>query len=73
MNIYVVMFYYLTSEDIRHYVLANLLCQSWLLLAIENWSKQTNCVSYSTNTDTVLLNYLTSEDSRHYMLANLLC
>ena len=40
------MFYCLTSEYIIHYVLANLLCQSWVLLAIESClSRQT--VSYT--------------------------
>ena len=52
-------FYHLTSEDIRHYVLAYL-------------NKKAQSVGYSTNIDTVLFYHLTSEDSRHYVLANLL-
>ena len=38
----------LTSEKIRHYVLANLLCFFGVNLVIEDWFKQTHCVSYFT-------------------------
>ena len=61
MNIDSVLLHYLTSEKLRHYVLANLLCQIWVLLVIANWCKQAHCVIYFTNIDSVLLYYLTSE------------
>ena len=35
-DIVTVLFYHLTSEDSKHYVLANLLCSSWMVLAIES-------------------------------------
>ena len=67
------MFHYLTSEDIRHYVLDNLLGQNWVLMAIEKWFKQTQYVSYYTNIDIVMFHYLTSGKIRHHELGNLLC
>ena len=51
----------------------SLLSFSWVIFTIEKWLKQTHCVSYSTNIDTVLFHYLTSEKIRHYVLANLPC
>ena len=42
----------------KNYVLAHLLCSSWLLLPSEKWFKQTHCVSYSKNIDSFLLHSL---------------
>ena len=67
------MSHYFTSEDSRHYVLANLLCKSWLLMAIDQWFKHTHSVIYYTNINIVMSNYFTSEKIRHYVLDNLLC
>ena len=63
MSNYTVRLHYFIVETIRQYVLDNLLIQIWVLLSIENWFKQTHCVCYSNNIDTVMLHYLTSEKS----------
>ena len=44
----------------------------WVLLVIEKWFKQTHCVIFSTEIDSILLHYLTSKTIRHYVLANLM-
>ena len=54
-------------------MLDSLLCQRWLILAIEEWFNQTHCVRYSTNINIVMFYYLTSENRRHHVLANILC
>ena len=67
------MFYHFTCEYSRQYVFDNLLCESWVLLAIKKWFNQAHFVSYFSNIDIVLFYYLISEKSRHYVLANLMC
>ena len=64
--------HYLTGENSRHYMQADLLCYIVIYFAMEKWLTQTQCISYSTMIDSVLLHYLTSEKCRHYVLVNLL-
>ena len=58
-----VLFYHLTSEDSRYYLLSNLLSLSWVLLINGKWFKQTHCGSCSMNINTGMLYDLTSEKS----------
>ena len=42
-------------------------------MVIEEWMKETHCVSYSTKIDSHMLQCLTNEKSSHYLLDNLMC
>ena len=72
-RIYSDLLHYLTSEQSRNYVLANLICQFVVHLLIEERMNQTHCVLCFTKIGSVLFHYLTSEQIRHYVLSNLLC
>ena len=54
-------------------MLANLLCQTWLLLVILNGFMETHRDIYFTKNDSGLLHYFGTEKIRQYVLANLLC
>ena len=57
------MFYYVTNEDNKHYMLANLLCLSWVRLAIEGGLSRHTVLDIQKYIDTVLFYYLISEKS----------
>ena len=65
-----VMLYHLTSEDIRHYVLAELLILSWVFLIFQRLFKQTQCVTYSMKIDIVMFKFwpVNKTDTQCYLI-----